>query len=273
MPTALRDFLKFNIDHTTIYYPEQTKQLCDDIKANIKLKWYKKRNGGQVLNLPNSFDIETSSFYERDEKRACMYIWQMSICGLVIIGRTWPEFVETLETLAREFGLEVGKKHLVIYVQSLSYEFQFCRKWLEWVEVFAIDNRKPVHATTTNGIEFKCSYVLSAFSLAKMGEHLVEIPVQKTAGLEYYERRHSQSTINWTQLRYCVNDVQVVVSFIFEEMLKNGNITKIPLTNTGYVRAFCRRACLQGFDNNPYKRKFQRYNYLNFIHILTLTVD
>lgn len=273
MPTALRDFLKFNIDHTTIYYPEQTKQLCDDIKANIKLKWYKKRNGGQVLNLPNSFDIETSSFYERDEKRACMYIWQMSICGLIIIGRTWSEFVETLETLAREFGLEVGKKHLVIYVQSLSYEFQFMRKWLEWVEVFAIDNRKPVHATTANGIEFKCSYVLSAFSLAKMGEHLVEIPVQKTAGLEYYERRHSQSTINWTQLRYCVNDVQVVVSFIFEEMLKNGNITKIPLTNTGYVRAFCRRACLQGFDNNPYKRKFQRYNYLNFIHSLTLTVD
>lgn len=269
----LRDFLTFNINHTLIYAPEQIHELIQDIKDNLKIKIYKKRAGAKVYNIPCAFDIETSSFYEGKNKRACMYVWQMSIAGLIVIGRTWEEFLNVLDAIADDFELELGKLHFVIYVQSLMYEFQFMRKWIDWAEVFAIDNRKPVHATTTRGIEFKCSYVLSAFSLAKMGEHLIEIPVQKTNGLEYYERRNNKSVLTWNEIRYCVNDVQVVVSFIYEEILKNGTITKIPLTNTGYVRAFCRKACLQGFDNNGKRRKYQRYNYLNFIHALTLTVD
>ena len=272
MATELRDFLKFNIEHTLIYSPEQIHELIRDLKDNIKLKTYKKRNGANCYNLPCAFDIETSSFYEGKEKRACMYMWQMSICGLIVIGRKWDEFVFVLQALTDDLKLN-KELHLVIYVQSLQYEFQFMRCWLEWSEVFAIDNRKPVHATTTGGIEFKCSYVLSAFSLAKMGEHLTEIPVVKTNGLEYYEKRHAESLLLWNEIRYGVNDVQVVVSFIYEEMLRNGNITKIPLTNTGYVRAFCRRACLQGFDNDPKRRNFKRLRYMDFMKNLTLTDD
>lgn len=272
MRTELRDFLSYNINHTIIYSPDQIHELLKDLKDNIKLVTYKKRKGAKVYNLPCSFDIETSSFYEGKEKRACMYMWQMSICGLIVIGRRWTEFVDVLQALHDDLNLS-DDLHLIIYVQSLAYEFQFCRCWLEWAEVFAIDNRKPVHATTTNGIEFKCSYVLSAFSLAKMGEHLTEIPVIKTQGLEYYVVRHSESLLTWDEIRYAVNDVQVVVSFIYEEMLRNGNITKIPLTNTGYVRAFCRRACLQGYDNDPKKRKYKRIRYMSFMSNLTLTPD
>ena len=269
----LPDFLKFNIEHTTIYAPDQIKELLDEVKTNIKIKYYKKRGGGYVYNIPCSFDIETTSFYEGKEKRACMYMWQVSICGLIVIGRTWEEFVTMLDIISKEMNLEAGKLHLCFYIQNMQYEFQWCRCWLEWAEVFAIDSRKPIHAVTTNGIEFRCSYVLAGFSLAKIGEHLTMIPVQKTNGLQYYERRHNTSLLTWEELRYGINDVQVVVSFIYEEMCKNGNITKIPLTNTGYVRAFCRRACLQGFDNIAKKRRFQRFRYLDFIHNLTLTVD
>ena len=64
MATELRDFLKFNIEHTLIYSPEQIHELIRDLKDNIKLKTYKKRNGANCYNLPCAFDIETSSFYE-----------------------------------------------------------------------------------------------------------------------------------------------------------------------------------------------------------------
>lgn len=276
---TLKTFLATNIDNTIIYAPNQTQELCREILENVQIKKYKyrsrgERDGAYVYNLPCSFDIETSSFYEGKNKRATMYMWQISICGLVIIGRTWAEWLETLETLHREFKTVAGQLHLLIYVQNLQYEFQWVARWLEWVEVFAIDNRKPVHALCSLGIEFKCSYVLSAFSLAKMGEHLTLIPVQKTEGQEVYDTiRHSESTLDWKTIRYGVNDVQVVVSFIYEEMEKNGNISKIPLTNTGYVRSFCRRACLQGFDNNPKRRCYTRFRYLDWIHGLTLELE
>ena len=93
------------------------------------------------LNIPCAFDIETTSFYEGKEKRATMYIWQMSIAGLIVIGRTWNEFVLVLEAITRDFELKLGELHLVFYVQSLAYEFQFMRKWLDWSEVFAVDYR------------------------------------------------------------------------------------------------------------------------------------
>ena len=270
----LRDVLKYNIEHTIIYTPEQVQQLCDDLFNAIKPKLYKKRNGAQIYNIPCSFDIETSSFYLNGNKCACMYIWQMSICGLVIIGNTWEQFVETLEGLKAGFDLVLGEKHLILYVQSLSYEFQWCRKWIEWAEVFATDNRTPIHATSIYGIEFKCSYVLSAFNLRKMGEHLINIPVQKTDGLEYYEKRLPLVTpITWNELRYAVNDVQVVVSFIYDEMERNKYITRIPLTNTGYVREFCRKACLQGFDNDIKNRNFKRFRYMHFISNLALSLE
>lgn len=273
MGSELRDFLKYNIENTVIYEPCQTMEVCELLMKQKFMKCCKKRNGPYLYNIPCSFDIETSSFYKDGQKVGIMYVWQMSICGLVIIGRTWEEWLECLKILSIGLDLNPGERHLVVYVHNLAYEFQFCRLWLEWLEVFAVDNRKPVHATSSLGIEFKCSYVLSAFSLAKVGEHLTEIPVEKTEGLEYYELRNSKSDLSWEEVRYMVNDVQVVVSFIYEEMLRNGNIGKIPLTNTGYVRAFCRRACFQGFDNNPKRRKYVRFNYMNFIHSLTLTED
>lgn len=273
MSRELQDFLKSNIDHTWIYCPEDIKILCDDLKHYLDYKIVKKRKGAYIYNIPCAFDIETSSFYEGKEKRACMYMWSMSIAGLIIIGRTWLEFIDVLKTIQNEFNLEPGVRHMIFYIQNMPYEFQWFKNWLDWIEVFATDSRKPIHGLTSFGIEFKCSYILSAFSLAKMGEHLTRIPVRKTDGLQYVALRHSKSLLTWEEIRYSVNDVQVVVSFIFEEMEKNGNISKIPLTNTGYVRAFCRKACLQGFENNPKNRRFKRWDYQQYMSLLSLTKD
>ena len=65
----------------------------------------------QYFNIPASFDIETSSFMVNNDltgsemKAACMYIWQLGINGTVIYGRTWDEFIETLNVLVDYLNL------------------------------------------------------------------------------------------------------------------------------------------------------------------------
>ena len=128
----------------------------------------------KYLNIPVSFDIETSSFYSGDVKKAIMYIWSANINGHTFIGRTWNDFVELLDMCHDVFGLGLHTR-MMIWIENIEYEFQFMHKWLEFIQVFADDARKPFYAITNNGIEFRCSYKLSGYSLAKLGEQLTEI--------------------------------------------------------------------------------------------------
>lgn len=110
-----------------------------------------KKGNVTYYNIPCSFDIETSSFttYEEEHgqevKCACMYIWQFGLNGSVIYGRTWDDFFEMLGLLQESLDIS-NKKHLVIYVHNLAYEFQFINKWIEWDKVFAVKQRRPVYA-------------------------------------------------------------------------------------------------------------------------------
>ena len=201
-------------------------------------------------NCPASFDIETSSFYNEDgEKRACMYIWQMGFNGTVIYGRTWEEWLNCLEQLVDY--LELDETHrLIIYVHNLGYEFQFIRKFFDWDKVFAIKQRRPVYALC-KGLEFRCSLFLSNYALAYIGDNLLhKYPVKKLVGdLDYSKLRHSKTPLTEQELAYCINDVKVVMSYIQEKIEQDGDITKIPLTNTGYVRNYCRKECF--FEGIP----------------------
>ena len=201
-------------------------------------------------NCPVSFDIETSSFYNEDgEKRACMYIWQMGFNGTVVYGRTWEEWLECLSTLVDYLGLD-DTHRLIIYVHNLGYEFQFIRKFFDWDKVFAIKQRRPVYALC-RGLEFRCSLFLSNYALAYIGDNLLhKYPVKKLVGdLDYSKARHSKTPLTEEELAYCINDVKVVMSYIQEKIEQDGDITKIPLTNTGYVRNYCRKECF--FEGIP----------------------
>lgn len=203
----------------------------------------------EYFNIPAAFDIEASSWmtgsFEEDNVAhwATMYIWQFGLNGAVIYGRTWDEFGHLITTL--ESVLKLNKhRHLIIYVHNLGYEFQWIRRWFDWDKVFAIKNRRPVYAIS-GGIEFRCSYFLSNYSLAYIGDELLQkYPVKKLVGaLDYRKVRHSFTPLTPIELAYCVNDVKVLMSYIQEKIESDGDITKIPLTNTGYVRNFCREAC------------------------------
>lgn len=234
--------------------------------------------GIYYYNVPCAFDIETTSFYRygnvqytyddvklalkanpksKFEKCAIMYVWQLGINGRVIIGRTWNEFVNVCKCIVETLHLNKNKR-LIIYVHNLSYEFQFMRCYFRWDNVFSIDERKPIKATTTDFIEFRCSYLLTGYSLSKLGEQLQKYKVAKMVGdLDYSKIRHSQTPLTEKEIEYCVNDVRVVMACVQEKIENEKGITNIPLTKTGYVRRHSRAGCLYVRDNNKRRTNFK----------------
>lgn len=233
-----------------------------------------KSSTSEYYNIPAAFDIETTSYTigESDEleKKALMYIWQFGINGTVIYGRTWEEWLSMLKQLVDYLDLS-DHRRLVIYVHNLGYEFQFMRKWLKWDKVFAIKKRRPVYAIC-GGLEFRCSLFLSNYALSYIGDNLLHrYPVKKLVGnLDYSLMRHSRTPLTDDELAYCVNDVKVVMSYIQEKIEHDGDITKIPLTNTGYVRNYCRAECFMGNANSEEERRKISLNYHSLMKSLQI---
>lgn len=237
-------------------------QSINDILSPIEFVKYRKKQ--TISNAPSVIDIEASSFYEDGQKRACMYAWVFGINGRCIRGRTWDELLDALNTVKSEYHISLERR-FIIYIQNLSYEFQWFKDKFEWETVFSMDSRKPLYAVTKDGIEFRCSYLLSGYSLEKMGENLLKYKVNKAVGdLDYRLIRHSDTPLTDKEWGYILNDGLVVMAYIQEEIERMGDISKLPLTKTGYVRLLCREQCLKG-DN--------RWSYNRTIKCLTLTPD
>lgn len=236
------------------------------INTNKKISYY---------NIPASFDIETSSFYNpsqlgRDSKVAIMYEWTFAMYGYIVIGRTWEEFKYLYDKIVEVMHINLDNR-LIVYVHNLSFEFQFMRKHFDWEKIFSLTERKPVQAITCDGIEFRCSYKLSGYSLAKLSDQLTKYKVSKDVGdLDYRLIRTPITPLTDKEINYCVDDVLVVVCYIQELIEREGDITKIPLTKTGFVRKFCRQKCLYENDDK-YHKKYKKYRSL--MKSLTLTVD
>lgn len=222
------------------------------IKTNKKIIYY---------NVPAAFDIEVSSFYKDGEKCACMYVWQFGILNWVTYGRTWDDYIAFMEVLSTVLDLS-SEKRLVVYIHNFAYEFQFMRKRFKWDKLFFLEERKPVYGIV-GGIEYRCSLKLSSKSLAKVGQDLQKYKVGKKLGdLDYSLIRTSKTELTSTELGYCEADIRVLLAYIQEKIETDGDISLIPMTNTGYVRNFCRKKC------------FQRYSrYRGLMEVLTLTPD
>lgn len=240
-------------------------------------------NKRKYINLPMSFDIETSSYFEKDgiahsnedferalrknpkaqfqyRKCACVYVWQFSIgLDITYFGRTLEEFVRFLDIIA---GKLQGRK-AIIYVHNLSYEFQFIYKYFEWEKVFALDNRKVLFAVTEQ-FDFRCSYLLSAKSLDGVSKEIKgEFPKygKRNGDLDYKKIRHSETELTEAEKGYCEMDTLTVNAYILTQMKLYGDIAKIPYTNTGRVRRLCRDKC------------FSQKNYRPFIHDLNVSPE
>lgn len=231
------------------------------IKSNKKIEY---------LNVACAFDIESTSFYdEYGEKAACMYAFVLGMNGKIIVGRTWDEALEYFKAISDKYCSD--KNHRIIfYVHNLSFEFQWFRKRFEWDKVFALSEREVIYGLTTLGIEFRCSYILSGYSLAKLGEQCTYYPVQKMVGdLDYKLLRHSKTTLSDKEWKYIYNDGLVVMSYIQQQIeIEGNNISNIPLTKTGYVRRYCRNECLY---EGSHKNSAKYLKYRKIIKSLTIT--
>lgn len=237
------------------------------IKTNKKITYY---------NVACGFDIETSSFYEDlivkpENKRAIMYAWKFGIEDGAVIGRTWEQLVILIHSITDVLELSIDRR-LICYVHNLGYDFQFFRPYFEFSRVFALDMREPIQAVSEDGIEFRCSYKLSGYSLEKVAEHLTRHTVKKLVGfLDYKKIRTPQTPLTPKEELYLEHDVDIIIAYIREEIEDhNNNITKIPLTKTGEVRTYCRNACLHTYKtHNRYDPKF--YQYSRLMKRLTIT--
>lgn len=223
-------------------------------------------------NVECAFDIETTSTYFQNEKFAFMYVWLFGLGygNTTYYGRTWGEFVEFCHILQEKFNLFEQQK-LIVYVHNLGYEFQFMRKYFDWVDVFSASERKPIKALTTLGIEFRDSYILSGYSLANTAKNLTKHDIKKLVGdLDYTLIRHEKTELTENEINYCINDIQIILAYISEQIDIYNNISLIPNTNTGRVRKFVRDKCFYR-DKDGKKGNYTHYRkYLKIMNDLTL---
>lgn len=248
-----------NLSCDRVYTPDEIFQTLGKLKNALTEPRGKTH---EYISMACAFDIETTSFYnEAGEKSAIMYVWTLSLNGYIVQGRTWEEFLETLSAIHDYFGLS-NKKRLIIGVHNLAFEFQFMRHWLKWVNVFSLEKYKPIYAICELGIEFRCTYLLSGYGLESLAKNLIKFKIKKLSGdLNYSLIRNVLTPITEQEQAYTINDVQIVVAYLYEESEKLGGIANLPITKTGYARQYCRNLC---FANNWYKYR---------IHKLTLTPE
>ena len=248
-----REFYERILNPDVYFYPNVDWDfIISDLEENMTLS---KSHKIRYFEIPIAFDIETTSFLSSQlEKCACMYAWVVSINGHVILGREWYEFQEVYDKIIEIFS-PTDDKRVLIYVQNLAYEFQFICKRFQWKRVFALRERKPISCVTEENIEFRCSYMLSGFSLEKIGENLQRYKINKMVGdLDYSLARHHKTPLTAKEWKYIINDAQVVVAYIQETAENDGGFHKIPLTKTGYVRNYCREQCFK----DKYYRKLMK---------------
>lgn len=224
--------------------------------------------------------------HSRTVPRACVYAWMIAIRGKAVLVRSWEEFMLCVGMLCDHYNTAINRR-LVIYVHNLPYEFQFMAWRFEWHDVFSVGDRSVIRAITKSGIEFRDSLILSKMPLEKVAEQLTEtygIKIEKLVGeLDYQKIRHTKTPLSEQEKEYCGNDVKILTIYIYIKCKEDGDITKIPMTDTGYVRQDTREMCLRVPADkarpvvNPKTGK-TRYDYVNrdfvsTIRALTLTVD
>ena len=237
----------------------------DKLKKAKKVKKQGKHNP-YYLDISVSFDTETTSTYVNGEKFAYMYVWQFGIDGYYCYGRTWQQWLKMMSFLQKAGDLNKDKR-LIIFIHNLSFEFQFFRKYIPWINIFAKQEREPIKALSSFGIEFRDSLILSGYKLDNVAKNLTRHKIEKMTGdLDYSLIRNTKTTFNEKELGYMLHDVKILVYYIDEQREQYGDISHIPLTNTGRVRLVVRKNCFGNTSGS-------RLTYLGYMSQLELTAD
>lgn len=233
------------------------------------------KNNKKVKSFFTDFatlDIETTTITPKDKDIApfgFMYHWQMTVAGIVCVGRTWETWLDFMHRLKRFYEWN-SEDVFVIWVFNLGFEYQFIKDFLKNdfgnYTVFASKSRAPMRVEC-NGMEFRCAYFLTNMTLAKATENEQGvIHCKAVEDLDYRKIRTAYTKLSNKELGYCVSDV-VSLHELIVNRLKNehDNLETIPMTSTGYVRRDCRRACRK--DKN-YRKWFNKQTMTKEVYTL-----
>ena len=117
---------------------------------NTPFSFIKNKNT-QVLNIPCSFDIETSNIIfnkgkKEEFKNAFMYAFVFYFNYNYILGRTWDDFLYILDYIQHNVLNKCRGAKAIIYVHNLSFEFQFIKKYINFKNVLSYDERQIIYA-------------------------------------------------------------------------------------------------------------------------------
>lgn len=238
----------------------------------------------KCLNCPMSFDIETSSFIDKnrptdDQYVVLPYTWQFGIYNHVLIGRYIQDFNDVLDGL--QYFLKSEKiKQCKIYIHNINFEFFHTYRVLKNVDkkLLAYSKRNLIQFTIHDEISVKSqtiifndSYLLSQCNLKDTAEMCVR-QIRKQPPIDYYVIRLPETPLSDTELQYCAYDVYAVNEYIYEllslQLPKDifKNFCDIPTTATGIVRK--RLAHSIGFrSKNKTPEQLKYFNYLKKCNI------
>lgn len=153
--------------------------------------------------------------------------------------------INILKEIKAYYNLDSDKR-IVIFVHNLSYDHTYMSGFLNEAfgpgEILAIKSRK-ILSVNYDGLEFRCSYLLSNMSLENWGKWL-DCKVRKMVGaIDYQLINYPDTPLSVTDWEYMINDVASLREAVYLTLLHEGDtVASMPLTSTGYVRRDCRRA-------------------------------
>ncbi len=232
---------------------------------------------------------EQELFKEKYDKLATMYVWQMAFGtnNLVLVGRTWDEWVEALSYLKQAFGLDKNKE-IIIYVHNLSYEMGFFKNNFSYydymlsdkVSYYAAIDRcafydpdmpRNVSMEDFSGFRFKDSLILSGVKEEKLPSLMNAKHANKhqklVGSLDYDLIRHNKTPLSNDELAYCIEDVLLLNEYIQNKIEDNDdNIIHIAMTATGEIRRDCRNSLFYTNKDIKSKKDSKYIKYQKFMH-------
>ena len=150
--------------------------------------------------------------------------------------REWHE----LHTYFDKISQELGNFQIICYVHNLGYEFDYLMKNISQPKKFLTNSSHSVISSTLQrypNIQFRCSYLLSGYSLRKIGE-IVNFPKLESD----YRQIFPADKVTDKEWEYCERDNDVVAKYVVDVCLKEyGILFNIPYTKTGRVRKVLRK--------------------------------
>lgn len=147
-----------------------------------------------------------------------------------LLFRYWKELELYLNTLSLKFK----DYKLLCFVHNLGYEFDFLIKNISLPKTILSNT---THNTISSilrkhkNIEYRCTYLLSGYSLAKIGEMVGLKKLDSD-----YRTIYPGEKITKEEDEYCERDCDIVAKYILSLLKEYKKLFNIPYTKTGRVR-------------------------------------